>query len=165
MAFPIAAIIIALWNEHHDFGQLVLAHLHEACPFTVPIFPLQQEGQSNEDYYKSLGCKYTEDGTFEMQDKYLRRMSGLMRLYASITITGQRRYVEKPHPHSLKYAWRWIAAVLNIGRKRMISILCFTFPSKHNPPISQFYLNTSCLIRRTKSRHSRSVRYFDTGYA
>lgn len=117
MAFPIAAIVVALWNDHSDFGELILAHLHEACPFTVPIFPLQEKGQSNEDYYKSLGCKY-EDGICEKQEKYFKRMSGFMRLYASITVTRQRKGVTKTHPHGIQYAWRWLAAVLNIGRKK-----------------------------------------------
>ncbi|EZA50527.1 Nucleoporin GLE1 [Ooceraea biroi] len=126
MAFPVAAIVVALWNEHTDFGELFLAHLHEACPFTVPIFMLQQEGQSNEDYCKSLGYKYSEDGTLEQQDKFLKRMSGLMRLYASITVTGQRRGVTKSHPHSLQYAWRWLAAVLNIEPRIDTCNLCAT---------------------------------------
>ncbi|XP_011138602.1 nucleoporin GLE1 [Harpegnathos saltator] len=126
MAFPIAAIVVALWNEHKDFGELVLAHLHEACPFAVPIFPLQQDGQSNEDYYKSLGCKYSEDGSFEKQDKYLKRMSGLMRLYISITVTSQRKGVTKTHPHGLQYAWRWLAAVLNIEPRADTCDLCAT---------------------------------------
>lgn len=126
MAFPVAMIVVALWNEHSDFGELFLARLHEACPFTIPIFLLQQEGQSNEDYYKSLGCKYSEDGTVEKQDKFLKRMSGLMRLYASITVTRQRKGVAKTHPYGLQYAWRWLAAVLNIEPRVDICDLCAT---------------------------------------
>ncbi|KMQ90590.1 nucleoporin gle1 [Lasius niger] len=125
MAFPVAMIVVALWNEHVDFGELFLARLHETCPFTIPIFLPQQEGQSNEDYYKSLGCKY-EDGTVEKQDKFLKRMSGLMRLYASITVTGQRKGVAKAHPYGLQYAWRWLAAVLNIEPRADICDLCAT---------------------------------------
>lgn len=170
MAFPIAAVTIALWNEHSDFGELILAHLHEACPFTVPIFPMQQEGQSNEDYYKSLGCKYTEDGTFEKQDKYLKRMSGLMRLYASITITKQRKGVTESHPHGLWNAWRWLSAVLNIGRKRMtnlsyVSLSCvseYNFHARHRNFIVQQIFSLAC---RTKNRHGRFVRYFNAGHA
>ncbi|XP_011647918.1 nucleoporin GLE1 isoform X2 [Pogonomyrmex barbatus] len=126
MAFPVAMIVVALWNEHPDFGELFLAHLHEACPFTVPMFLPQQEGQSNEDYYKSLGCKYSEDGTVEKQDKFLKRMSGLIRLYASITVTKQRKGVTKTHPHGLQHAWRWLAAVLNIEPRADICDLCAT---------------------------------------
>ncbi|XP_011862212.1 PREDICTED: nucleoporin GLE1 [Vollenhovia emeryi] len=126
MAFPVAMIVVALWNEHPDFGELFLAHLHEACPFTVPVFLQQQEGQSNEDYYKSLGCKYSEDGTVEQQDKFLKRMSGLIRLYASITVTRQRKGVTKVHPYGLQHAWRWLAAVLNIEPRADICDLCAT---------------------------------------
>ncbi|KYM76071.1 Nucleoporin GLE1 [Atta colombica] len=126
MAFPVAMIVVALWNEHPDFGELFLAHLHEACPFTIPIFLQQQEGQSNEDYYKSLGCKYSEDGTVEKQDKFLKRMSGLIRLYASITVTKQRKNVTKIHPYGLQHSWRWLAAVLNIEPRADICDLCAT---------------------------------------
>ncbi|KAM0725192.1 mRNA export factor GLE1 [Formica fusca] len=126
MAFPVAMIVVALWNEHEDFGELFLARLHEACPFTIPIFLPQQESQSNEDYYKSLGCKYSEDGTVEKQDKFLKRMSGLMRLYASITVTRQRKGVTKVHPYGLQHAWRWLAAVFNIEPRADICDLCAT---------------------------------------
>lgn len=126
MAFPIAAIIVALWNDHSDFGDLLLAHFHNDCPFTVPVFMPKLEGQSNEEYYKSMGYKYAEDGTVEKHDKYLKRMSGLMRLYASITITAQRRGVAKTHPHGLQHAWRWLAAVLNIEPRVDVTDLCAT---------------------------------------
>lgn len=117
MAFPIAAIIVALWNDHSDFGDLLLSHFHTTCPYTVPVFLPKMVEQSNEDYYKSLGYKYTEDGTVEMHDKFLKRMSGLMRLYASITITSQRKGIVKGNPYGLQNAWRWLAAMLNIGKK------------------------------------------------
>lgn len=117
MAFPIAAIVVALWNEHEDFGQLFLAQLHEVCPATVPVFLPWQTAESDKEYYKSLGYKYSEDGIIEQQDKFLKRMSGVMRLYASITVTGQRRGVIKTHPHGLHHAWNWLAAIMNISKK------------------------------------------------
>ncbi|XP_076281180.1 gle1 RNA export mediator [Lasioglossum baleicum] len=126
MAFPIAAVIVAIWNDHPDFGDFLLSHFHDACPYIVPVFLPKMEGQSNEDYYKSMGYKYAEDGTVEKQDKFLKRMSGLMRLYASITITSQRKGVNKTNPHGLQYAWRWLAAVLNIEPRTEIVDLCAT---------------------------------------
>ncbi|XP_076646224.1 gle1 RNA export mediator [Halictus rubicundus] len=126
MAFPIAAVIVAIWNDHPDFGDFLLSHFHNACPYIVPVFLPKMEGQSNEDYYKSMGYKYAEDGTVEKHDKFLKRMSGLMRLYASITITSQRKGVNKTNPHGLQYAWRWLAAVLNIEPRTEIVDLCAT---------------------------------------
>ncbi|XP_043485531.1 nucleoporin GLE1-like [Polistes fuscatus] len=126
MAFAIAAVIVALWNEHADFGELLLAHFHQICPFTVPVFMPKMEGQTNEEYYKSLGYKYSEDGTVEKQDKFLKRMSGLMRLYISITITSQRKGITKKHPHGLRYAWRWLAATMNSESHPNTLELCVT---------------------------------------
>lgn len=51
-AFAIAAVIEALWADFPDFGQLVLGHFHRACPYLVPVYMPQLEGQSTEDYYK-----------------------------------------------------------------------------------------------------------------
>ncbi|XP_033177986.1 nucleoporin GLE1 isoform X3 [Bombus impatiens] len=127
MAFPIAAIIVALWSDHSDFGDLLLSHFYNVCPFTVPIFMPRMVGQSDDDYYKLMGYKYAEDGTIEKHDKFLKRMSGLMRLYASITITTQRKGIAKTNPHGLQNAWRWLAAILNFEPRKEISDLCATF--------------------------------------
>jgi hypothetical protein len=51
-AFAIAAVIEALWADFPDLGQLILGHFYRECPYLVPIFMPQVEGQSNEDYYK-----------------------------------------------------------------------------------------------------------------
>lgn len=51
-AFPFAAVIVGLWNEFPDFGKLILAHFHKECVYLVPLYPVQEEGQTNEDYYK-----------------------------------------------------------------------------------------------------------------
>ena len=40
---------------------------------------------------RSIGYDYESDGAVEKQDKYLRRMSGYMRLYAAITISQPLR--------------------------------------------------------------------------
>ena len=125
MAFPVAAVAVALWSDFPDFGELLLAHFRRACPYILPVFLPRLEGQTNEEYYKSLGYKYTEDGTVEKQDKYLTRMTGLMRLYASIIVTKQRRGCNTPHPHGIQNAWRWLAITLNSGKhfKKNFAIL------------------------------------------
>ncbi|XP_033214285.1 nucleoporin Gle1 [Belonocnema kinseyi] len=126
MAFAIAAVVVALWNDSPEFGELLLANFRVTCPFIVPAFFPQGEGQSNEDYYKSLGYKYSEDGTVERQDKFLKRISGLLRLYASIVVTVQRREVTRAHPHGLQNAWRWLAAMLNNEPRPEMSDVCAT---------------------------------------
>lgn len=51
-AFAIAGIVVSLWIEFQDFGKLILAHFQRECPYLIPAFMPQVEGQSNEDYYR-----------------------------------------------------------------------------------------------------------------
>lgn len=68
---------------------------------------------------RMLGYLYLDDGKVEPQDKFLKRMSGVMRLYAAILITPLRRVYQNPskiHPVGLRESWRWLAASLNLGK-------------------------------------------------
>ena len=61
-------------------------------------------------FFRSRGYKY-EGGTFEKQDKFLKRMSGIMRLYSSILVSSPPR---GKHPHGIEHAWIWLSRVMNI---------------------------------------------------
>lgn len=111
-AFNYAAILVALWNDFPDFGKLVLAHFYEVCPYLVPWYVPRIADQTTEDYYKTQGYKYTE-GVPEKQDKFLKRMTGIMRLYSAIFITKPKRG-HNSNPHGMNEAWRWIASILNL---------------------------------------------------
>lgn len=65
--------------------------------------------------FRLLGYQYI-DGKVESQDKFLKRMSGVMRLYAAILITQQHPRTV-PHPLGIREGWRWLAATLNLGKK------------------------------------------------
>ena len=58
-----------------------------------------------------LGFKVGSDGQVESEDNYLKRMSGVVRLYAAILQTPSEPH---PHPHGLEHGWRWFARVLNM---------------------------------------------------
>ena len=49
-AFPIAAVILSLWQQFTDFGQLFLARIYLECPYLVPYFIPQMNGQTEQDY-------------------------------------------------------------------------------------------------------------------
>ena len=54
------------------------------------------------DYYVLLGYKYDGD-VIEKQDKYLKRMSGLARLYAALSVSHLPKTssgIVHPHPLS-----------------------------------------------------------------
>lgn len=51
-AFALASIIVNLWTDFPDFGDLLLAHFQRHCPYLAPVFLPQVEGQSDQDYYR-----------------------------------------------------------------------------------------------------------------
>ncbi|GAB0087031.1 Nucleoporin GLE1 [Sergentomyia squamirostris] len=112
-AFPMAAVIVALWQKFSDFGDLFLANAYKDCPYLVPYFIPQFEEQSSEDYCKVLGYKIT-NGTLEPQDMYLKRMAGIARLYAAILVTIPRQGETQSHPHGLHNGWMWLCNMLNM---------------------------------------------------
>ncbi|VTJ58486.1 Hypothetical predicted protein [Marmota monax] len=82
-AFPIAVVASGIWELHPRVGDLILAHLHKKCPYSVPFYPAFKEGMALEDYQRMLGYQ-VKDSKVEQQDNFLKRMSGMIRLYAAI---------------------------------------------------------------------------------
>ncbi|KAM6193070.1 mRNA export factor GLE1 isoform 2-T2 [Sarcoramphus papa] len=113
-AFPIAVVASGIWEIHPRVGDLFLAHLHKKCPYSVPFYPALKEGTSMEEYQRMLGYQ-VKDSKTEEQDNFLKRMSGMIRLYAAI-IQLRWPYGNKQgtHPHGLNYGWRWLAQMLNM---------------------------------------------------
>ena len=62
--------------------------------------------------FSALGYTYS-GGEVEKQDKFLKRMSGLMHLYAAIVTSPAPQGAGVPHPHGLQHAWLWLARVIN----------------------------------------------------
>ncbi|XP_066466723.1 mRNA export factor GLE1 isoform X2 [Tiliqua scincoides] len=113
-AFPIAYVASGVWEMHPKVGDLILAHLHKKCPYAVPFYPALKEGTPLEEYQRMLGYQVT-DSTVEPQDNFLKRMSGMIRLYAAILqLQWPYRDRQGAHPHGLNQAWRWLAQMLNM---------------------------------------------------
>nr|XP_022289826.1 uncharacterized protein LOC111101588 isoform X3 [Crassostrea virginica]XP_022289828.1 uncharacterized protein LOC111101588 isoform X4 [Crassostrea virginica] len=112
-AFPLAAVAVGLLVEHSDIKDLLLGHFHSLCPYTVPYQTPRLDQQSTEDYYKSLGYKQDSDGNLETQEKFLRRMSGIMRLFASLMVSLPPQRLSA-HPFGIENAWLWLSRVVNI---------------------------------------------------
>uniref|UniRef100_H3B0F1 mRNA export factor GLE1 n=1 Tax=Latimeria chalumnae TaxID=7897 RepID=H3B0F1_LATCH len=65
-------------------------------------------------FFRMLGYRVQDSGV-EQQDNFLKRMSGMIRLYAAI-IQLRWPYGNKQgvHPHGLNNGWRWLAQMLNM---------------------------------------------------
>ncbi|KAL0979553.1 hypothetical protein UPYG_G00186480 [Umbra pygmaea] len=113
-AFPIAVVASGVWERHPKVGDLILGHLHKKCPYAVPHYPPMKDGTSVEEYQKILGYR-VEDGVVEAQDSFLKRMSGMIRLYAAvIQLRWPNGSKQGPDPHGLNHGWRWVAQMLNM---------------------------------------------------
>ncbi|KAG4069936.1 hypothetical protein HA402_015160 [Bradysia odoriphaga] len=112
--FPIAALIVALWQKFPDFGTLFLAYLYKHSPLLVPCQVQQLHGQSTEDYLRSIGFVY-KDNVCEEKASFLKRLAGLVRLYASVIVSKSRRSINKPHPHGIECAWTWLTNALYLN--------------------------------------------------
>lgn len=113
-AFPLAAITATLWAQFPDFGRLLEAYFHKLCPYLVPMFLPQKEGQTDKEFYLSRGYTYSEEGMVEKQDKFLKRMSGIFRLQCAIWIASTPKFINAPNPHSMKFGWQWLASFVNL---------------------------------------------------
>jgi len=114
--FAYAVVIVALWAEFPDFGQLFLAHLYETCPYLVPCHYQPRPDEAEETYYKRLGYRYDDDGLVEKQDKFLDRLDGYAQLYAAITTAHVAKAVKatRQHPHGYGHAWTLLASTANL---------------------------------------------------
>ncbi|XP_056632818.1 mRNA export factor Gle1 [Diorhabda sublineata] len=110
-AFCYATVIVSLWNEFPTFGELLLAHFYKACPYLVPFNVPREVGESDEEYYMKKGYQY-KNGQIEKQDKFLKRMTGLMRLYAAIMVVKPKK--GHVNVYNIKNGWRWLASTLKL---------------------------------------------------
>lgn len=59
-----------------------------------------------------IGYKFNDD-KLEEQEQYLKRLSGLQRLYSAVLITKLKRNQQQiEHPHSMENGWIWFTSFL-----------------------------------------------------
>ncbi|XP_025406352.1 nucleoporin GLE1-like [Sipha flava] len=111
VAYAIAAVITKLWSVHQQFGKILYAEIKEKCPLLVPFaHPVSPYLTANQIDHKSFGYKFDSLGNVESDEKYLRRMTGIVRLYAAIIITSSK-YDQSVI--GLSQAWIFVAGTLN----------------------------------------------------
>lgn len=108
-AFEVASIVTELWQIYPDFGELLYARFKQKCPCLIPYNAAKTNEETDEDFYKSLGYNYT-NGVVEKHDKYVKRMTGIIRLFAAIIVTETK----SGKALGIGQAWMLIAATVNL---------------------------------------------------
>ncbi|XP_029343749.1 nucleoporin GLE1-like [Acyrthosiphon pisum] len=110
-AYEIATIITKLWNVHQQFGKILFAEMKQKCPLLVPFYyPIAKHLNCEQIDHKSFGYKFDSLGNVESDAKYLQRMTGIIRLYASLIVTSSK--CNQP-VIGLSQAWIFVAGTLN----------------------------------------------------
>lgn len=108
-AFEVSSIVTELWQVHPDFGILLYARFKQKCPCLIPFNAAKSNDETDEDYYKSLGYNYI-NGVVETQNKYVNRMTGIIRLFAAIIVTETK----SGKALGIGQAWMLLAATVNL---------------------------------------------------
>lgn len=68
-----------LIQSHPDMWDLFLFHMYETCPYIIPIYPIREEGQSEEEFEKARGL-YKK----EKEDAFWGRMGNAALMYGLV---------------------------------------------------------------------------------
>lgn len=111
-AYEIATIVVKLWGVHPQFGEILFAKIKQKCPLLVPFScPIAKYLTSEQKLdHKSFGYKFDSSGNIESHSKYLKRMIGIVRLYAAIIVISSKY---KEPVIGISQAWIFIAGTLN----------------------------------------------------
>ncbi|XP_030245866.1 nucleoporin GLE1 isoform X2 [Drosophila navojoa] len=113
-AFPFASVIVTFWKLLPDFGKIFLAYMYKESPYLVPYLIPQQPDQTPEQYLKTMGYRITENNQLEKPDMFLKRQTGIARLYAAVIITPGRQADGPYNCFGLEEAWRWFTHIIQL---------------------------------------------------
>ncbi|KAL7737878.1 hypothetical protein ACLKA6_006253 [Drosophila palustris] len=111
-AFPFASVINSFWKLLPDFGNIFLAYMYKESPYLVPYVIPQQPDQTPEQYLKTMGYRLSDTNELEKPDMFLKRQTGIARLYAAVIITPGRKADGPTHTFGLEEAWRWLTHIM-----------------------------------------------------
>ncbi|EDW61062.1 mRNA export factor Gle1 [Drosophila virilis] len=113
-AFPFASVIVTFWKLLPDFGRIFLAYMYKESPYLVPYVIPQQADQTPQQYLKTMGYRLSENNELEKPDMFLKRQTGIARLYAAVIITPGRKADGPAHCFGLDEAWRWLTHIMHV---------------------------------------------------
>lgn len=135
--FAYARVLVELCIHFPHLTDIMLGHFYEACPFTLPMREIpKQDFSSTSDWLKARSFKKigSQSNSFETEDKYIDRMSGILLIYAAMTQSSCPN-----NPHGLDHAWSWIARLLNMPPTIYTSTFLLLFLKVVGPKLQQKY--------------------------
>ncbi|KAJ2857482.1 hypothetical protein J3B02_000974 [Coemansia erecta] len=126
-AYPLAAAAVLLMQRYPRLIDMLLVRLIKKCPYVVPQFFPKKDGQTPDEYLRSIGYKEKDDDELESEGIYMERMAGMIALFAAVTQTQALN--GQPNPLPVSYAWAWFARMLNLPPRSISPLLINAFLS------------------------------------
>ncbi|KAF9186928.1 hypothetical protein BGZ51_001238 [Haplosporangium sp. Z 767] len=122
-AFPIAQVVVLLFQNHPLFLDVLMARFIKKCPYVVPKYFAKEPNESPDDYLKKIGYRRLEKG-WENETQYNARQCGIFTLYCAIMQTippaGENLY-------PISNAWTWMARIINMPPRPITPALLAVF--------------------------------------
>ncbi|KAK7080586.1 hypothetical protein SK128_000306 [Halocaridina rubra] len=98
-------LIVNLISVYPDLWEVFLYYIYTTCPYLVPLYIFQEDGQSDEDYLKARGMRQKEKS-----DGYYSRMGNASLLFALVIAYMKRRNIMTVQAPSI--GWKLLAGLL-----------------------------------------------------
>ncbi|CAG8494240.1 7432_t:CDS:2 [Ambispora gerdemannii] len=149
-AYKLAHICVLLNSQHPDLIHYMMVQLAMRCPYVIPLYHVQQPGQSIQQFNELIGYKKDEE-----EDKYIGRMQAIVALYAAILQTTP--FIPNVrNDYSMEDAWKWLSKTANLTPRSITPYLVYTFLQIAGPKLIEFYPypnQTQKLIRTYYNRY------------
>lgn len=102
-----AWLVVSLVAVHPDIWEIFLYHLYTTCPYLVPLYILQMDGQDDEDYDRARGKKPKEKN-----DAYFSRM-GNAAFFFGLILAKMNKKDGMPESAAV-VGWKLLAGLLTL---------------------------------------------------
>ncbi|KAJ2845907.1 hypothetical protein GGI22_006405, partial [Coemansia erecta] len=140
-AFPLAAATVLVMQRFPLLADMLLVRLVKKCPYIIPEYAVRKQGQSAEEYLRSIGYKEKDEDELETDIIYVERMAGIVALFSAIVQTTDASGVAnaQKHPLSISFGWVWLARMVNLRPRAISPLLVHTFLSIAGPSMAAAY--------------------------
>ncbi|KAG0251449.1 hypothetical protein BG011_007603 [Mortierella polycephala] len=122
-AFPIAQVVVLLFQNHPLFLDVLMARFIKKCPYVIPKYFAKEPNESPDDYLRKIGYRRHDKG-WENEAQYNARQCGIFTLYCAIMQTippaGENLY-------PISNAWTWMARIINMPPRPITPALLAVF--------------------------------------
>ncbi|KAJ1899348.1 Nuclear pore complex nucleoporin component [Coemansia sp. IMI 209127] len=140
-AFPLAAAAVLVMQRFPLLADMLLVRLVKKCPYIIPEYAVRKQGQSAEEYLRSIGYKEKEEDELETDIIYVERMAGIVALFSAIVQTTDASGVAnaQKRPLPISFGWTWLARMVNLRPRAISPLLVHTFLSIAGPSMAAAY--------------------------